>query len=440
MAVRDLIMRRVALVLVGPWIVLLVAASAAGSASSRFRGDPGFGSGRGFVTTPIAGTEAVAYGAVVLPGGRIVIAGQASPPSGDGQVVLARYLPNGRLDRGFGSGGIFQSAFPAAAAPFVATAIARDRRTGKLVVAGGYGQGSMLVMRLTPDGRLDQTFGARRTGFATVGVGGIATALAIQRSGGILLGGSNAGRPGRPFVVVRFTRNGTLDRGFGHRGVAQALFWNPSAGSGAGLSLATTRDGGVIASGHIDYIGGTGGASGGHGSAGVFRLTPRGRPLRSFGTRGHVQITFFGRARAPESWYPCAMTVDGRGRITVTGGGGTHRSALLTARLTPRGALDRTFGSSGNGRAATPGVGGNAITTCGATSTRAGGIAVAVQSRLAALLPDGLPNRRFAPGGVVKIDKPRQVFVNDLIASGPSRLVMAGSAGNAIYVSRYLVP
>jgi hypothetical protein len=32
------------------------------------------------------------------------------------------------------------------------------------------------------------------------------------------------------------------------------------------------------------------------------------------------------------------------------------------------------------------------------------------------------------------------VFVNALIASGPSRLVMAGSAGNAIYVSRYLLP
>jgi uncharacterized delta-60 repeat protein len=392
------------------------------------------------VTTRFPGTEALAYGAVVLPGGKIVIAGQASPPSGNGQVVLVRYLSNGRLDRSFGSDGVFESAFPAADAPFGATAIARDRRTGKLIVAGGYGQGSMLVMRLTPGGRLDPTFGASRSGFATVEVGGIASALAIQRNGGILLGGSNANRPGRPFVVARFTRNGTLDRSFGHRGVAQALFWNPSAGSGAGLSLATTPDGGVIASGHIDYIGGTGGASGGHGSAGVFRLTPRGRPLRSFGTRGHVQITFFTRNRAPESWYPCAMATDGRGRIIVTGGGGTRRSALLTARLTPRGALDPAYGGSGNGRTSTPGVGGNAVTTCGATATSAGALTVAVQSRVAQLRPDGLANRRFARGGVIKIAKPAQVFVNALIASGARRFVMAGSAGNAVYVSRYRLP
>jgi uncharacterized delta-60 repeat protein len=382
----------------------------------------------------------VAYGAIVLPGGKIVVAGQASPPSGDGQVVVARYLRSGRLDRSFGAGGVFESAFAAADAPFLSTSIARDRRTGKLVVAGGYGQGSMLVMRLTPGGRLDPTFGAHRSGFATVAVGGIATALAIQPDGGTLLGGSNANRPGRPFVVVRFTRHGTLDRTFGRRGMAQELFWDPSAGSGAGLSLAPTRDGGVIASGHIDYIGGTGGASGGHGSAGVFRLTRRGRPLRSFGTRGHVQITFFTRARAPESWYPCAMTTDGRGRIVVTGGGGTRRSALLTARLTPRGVLDRTYGGSKNGRATTPGVGGNAITTCGATSTRAGVLTVGVQSRLAQLLPDGLPNRRFARGGVARIASPGQVFINALIPSGSRRFVMAGSAGNAIYLSRYLLP
>jgi hypothetical protein len=153
-----------------------------------------------------------------------------------------------------------------------------------------------------------------------------------------------------------------------------------------------------------------------------------------------VQITFFTRNRAPQSWYPCAMTTDGRGRIIVTGGGGTRRSALLTARLTPGGALDPAYGGSGNGRTSTPGVGGNAITTCGATATSAGALTVAVQSTVAQLRPDGLANRRFAPGGVIEIAKPAQVFVNALIASGARRLVMAGSAGNAIYVSRYRLP
>ena len=361
MSLRALVPRSTWLALAAISAVIVASSAPAAPRSSGLRVDRTFGGGHGFVTTPIAGTLSLAYGAIVARGGDIVVAGQASPPSGNGQVVVARYLPNGRLDRSFASGGIFQSAFPAADAPFIANAIAQDRRTGKLIVAGGYGQASMLVMRLTGNGRLDPTFGTNRSGFAKVDVGGTASSLAIQPDGGILLGGSNANRNGRPFVVARFTRNGALDRTFGHRGIAQALFWNASAASGAGLSLATTPDGGVIASGHIDYIGGTGHRTGGHGSAGVFRLTRRGLPFRAFGTRGHAQITFFNRARVPQSWYPCAMTVDGRGRITVTGGGGTHRNALFTARLTRRGALDRSYGSAGNGRAITPGVGGNAI-------------------------------------------------------------------------------
>jgi hypothetical protein len=78
--------------------------------------------------------------------------------------------------------------------------------------------------------------------------------------------GFNADRHGRPFVVARFTRGGRLDRRFGHRGVAQALFWNPSAASSAAVnSLVPTHDGGVIAAGHIDYIGGMGHHTGGMG-------------------------------------------------------------------------------------------------------------------------------------------------------------------------------
>ena len=392
------------------------------------------------MTTPIRGTSALAYGAIATDGGRIVAAGQASPPSGNGQLLVVRYLANGRPDRSFGVHGVFRSAFPVADGPFIATAIARDRRTGKLVIAGGYGQGSMLVMRLNQNGRLDRTFGTRRSGFAKLAVGGIANSLSIQADGRILLGGSNANRNGRPFVVARFKRDGAVDRTFGRAGIVQTSFWKPKAASSAGVNgLAPTPDGGVIASGHIDYIGGTGGGSGGHGAAGVFRLTRTGRPLESFGTSGHTQITFFDRTHVPQSWYPCAMTVDGSGRITVTGGGGTHRSALLTARLTSRGALDRSYGRARNGRSTTPGIGGNAITTCGITSTRAGQLTVAVQSKLAQLRPNGLPNTRFARAGVFTIGKPRQVFVNALVRSG-SRLVVAGSAGNSIYLGRYLLP
>ena len=403
------------------------------------RPDRTFGGGTGFVRTPIAGTFALAYGAVVAAGGKIVVAGQASPPSGNGQVLVARYLPNGRLDRSFARAGLFESALPVADAPFIATAVSRIPGSGKLIVAGGFGQGSILVMRLTPGGRLDPSFGAARSGFVTLAVGGIANSVAIARDGKIVVGGSDANLNGRPFVVARFMPDGALDRTFGRGGIARALFWNPTAASSAGVvSLATTPDGGVIAAGHIDYIGGTTGNGAGHGSAGVFRLTRSGVPFTAFGTRGHAQVTFFDAAGVPRSWFPCAMTRDDRGRITVTGAGGTRQPSLLTARLTSRGVLDRAYGTTG--RAVTPGVGSGSDTTCGATSTRAGAITAGAQSDMVALRADGRPDTRFARRGVLAISHPRGVFINAVASSGPHRVVLAGYAGRDIYVARYLLP
>jgi uncharacterized delta-60 repeat protein len=427
------------LTLAGLAALILAASSPAAGGRGRLRPDRTFGGGRGFVTTRIAGSSSVVYGAITVAGGRIVAAGQASPPSGNGQVVVARYLSSGRLDKSFGSGGIFESAFPVKDAPFLANAVAQDPRTGKLIVAGGYGQGSLLLMRLTAAGRLDRTFGTGGRGYTTVPVNGTATTLAIQRDGRILVGAFNGNPQGKPFVVARFTAGGALDRSFGRGGIVQVVFWNQAIAAGAGLSgMVPTSDGGLIASGHIDYIGGNHhGQKGGHGSAGVFRLTRTGRYFRGFGRGGHVQITFFSGTRA-RGWYPCGMLVDRLGRITVTGGGGIAHPALFTARLTPRGALDRSYGSAGNGKVVTPGLGGNAFTTCGATGTPAGELTVGLASKVAQLLPNGRPNTRFAPRGVFTVATPKQVLINALVAGPRRRLVLGGSAGTALYVGRFL--
>ncbi len=87
----------------------------------------------------------------------------------------------------------------------------------------------------------------------------------------------------------------------------------------------------------------------------------------------------------------------------------------------------------------TPGLGGNAITTCGMISTAAGQITVGLEAKLAQLLPSGRPNTRFAAGGVAAIVAPGQVFISALANSQPNRLVVAGSAGDQMYVGRYLL-
>ncbi len=259
-------------------VVALAAASAAAKAGDRTHPDRSFGGGRGWVTTLLPGRVSLGFAVAVVAGGKIVVAGQAVAPKANGQVLVVRYQRGGRLDRGFGSRGIFTTSLPVANGPFVARAVVQQRSTGKLLVAGGYGEGSILLLRLTRNGRLDRSFGANHSGRAVVSVGGFAQSIALQRDGKILVGASNANSNGRPMVVARFTRNGILDRGYGRKGIAQAMFWNPRLAASAGAyGLVATPDGGVIGTGHLDYIGGDG-----HGTAGVFKLNSRGRLAKGF--------------------------------------------------------------------------------------------------------------------------------------------------------------
>ena len=316
-------------------------------------------------------------------------------------------------------------------APFIATSVVQERTTRKLVVGGGYGQGSMLALRLTAGGRLDRTFG-KGSGVVSVPVGGIAESLAIQDDNRILLGGSNADAEGsadgrRPPEARRQDRSS-----FGGAGVVQSLFWNDHLASSAGvLGIAPTDDGGLVASGHIDYIG-----SDGHGSAGVFRLDADGHPVQGFGTGGGVEVAFPSGTGPPAFWFPCAMTVDALGRITVTGDGTTNAGAgLLTTRLTAVGAPDPSFGRSGDGRVVTTGPSDGNATTCGAALTTSGSLTVGVQSQVAQLTARGARRARFAPGGVLAITQPADVEINAVSRTDSRRVVVAGSAGNDIYVA-----
>src|SRR4051794_40208845 len=159
---------------------LAIAAAAMALADGRagpIRPDGTFGGGRGWVTTVIPGGTSQAYDVLPVQGGRIVAVGQVIPPPVNGQppsqIIVLRYLPSGRLDRSFGSGGIFKTALPTANGPYNATSVAADS-AGRLIVAGGDGKGGMLALRLTPNGRLDRTLWAHRSGGASVAGRGFA--------------------------------------------------------------------------------------------------------------------------------------------------------------------------------------------------------------------------------------------------------------------------
>jgi uncharacterized delta-60 repeat protein len=186
-----------------------------------------------------------AYGVANQRDGKVVVVGSTSGwPSGESTFVLARYTGRGTLDPIFGRGGKVVTDF-GAYSNAAAVAIQPD---GKIVVAGGgrtsdRGRTSFALARYDPAGRLDRSFGNRGRVLTPVGEGETeAVALAIERDGKLVAAGNArvAGDPG--FALVRYTPDGKLDPSFGKEGVA----FN---GAGSVSALTLQRDGKLVTAG-----------------------------------------------------------------------------------------------------------------------------------------------------------------------------------------------
>ncbi len=220
-----------------------------GFAIARFRAngtkDLAFGDG-GMVATPFAsgGARAVA----LQTDGRIVVAGSRS--SG---LALARYLPNGSLDRTFGGDG----KVGAHAMSGSAVAIQPD---GRILAAGSYDIFLLAIARFLPHGRLDASFGG--DGVVHTQVAGSEqhlSALALQPGGRILAAGASwpheTIEEGVPrFVVIRCLRDGSLDTSWGGDGKIATFFPGNAYGAGAALQ----PDGKLVVVGEIGLFGGDG--------------------------------------------------------------------------------------------------------------------------------------------------------------------------------------
>jgi uncharacterized delta-60 repeat protein len=164
---------------------------------------------------------AVATGVALDDEGRIVAAGLAGPVHGGHRdFALARYLPDGRLDRKFGRDGLVTTDFGGASDD--AAAAVAIQPNGRIVVAGSTFQDtrSFALARYLPDGRLDRKFGAGGLVQTPFGLNSFAqaTAVAVQADGKILAGGSAYSGFSQEFALVRYLEMGALDPSFGAGG------------------------------------------------------------------------------------------------------------------------------------------------------------------------------------------------------------------------------
>jgi uncharacterized delta-60 repeat protein len=174
--------------------------------------DPSFGTG-GVAITYVGGW-CEANSVAIDSRGRIVAAGYSASGNTQG-FALARYKLDGQLDPSFGTGGTVTTPMTQPGLGGPANSVAIDAR-GRIVVAGYSPHGSrgnFALARYRPNGALDRSFSGNGRTTTHVEGGGGANSVALDSRGRILVAGGGPQSPN--FAVARYKGNGALDRSFG---------------------------------------------------------------------------------------------------------------------------------------------------------------------------------------------------------------------------------
>lgn len=279
------------------------------------------------------------FAMAVQPDGRIVAAGGAGeigPSPGREFAAVVRYLPDGRLDPGFGKGdGV--ALFPRQN-PFTAVALQED---GRILLASPGGAGG--VTRLQPNGNLDRTFGSGGYLYAGASTSWHPTSIAVASSGAIFTAGMSGYLADSSEAwygwLYRITSNGRTGEVTG--GLTNGESDNPKTFIN---DFVFAPDGSLIAAGtvaekRLDAKS--------HAALAQLTQTPFGgglvtEPRQGFGGgAGLVQSNFHPESPFPEAANALAWS---RGNLLVAG---TANDDLLLARYSGEGVLQPGFGRGG---------------------------------------------------------------------------------------------
>jgi uncharacterized delta-60 repeat protein len=204
--------------------------------------DPTFGAG-GIVVQDIRGDFEGAYDIDVLPDGRILAAG-----SGQTDFVrpwLARFAENGSLDKSFGRRGLVLPRVGGAWYEVLGTA------DGRVLVAGEQ-ELNLVVARYTSAGRIDRTYGSGGTALFSLGPWPdpipAAWGMAVLSDGDLLVAGAATRTSYSEGLIVRLDPQGTLDQAFGTGGIIR-YSEDPQYSSSSFSAVAALPVGGAVVAG-----------------------------------------------------------------------------------------------------------------------------------------------------------------------------------------------
>lgn len=308
--------------------------------------DPTFGTG-GKSTIDFGLTAESASAVVIQADGRIVAVGS----TGDGDIAVARFRPNGLPDFTFG-GGDGKVTFDVGGEDF-ATSVA-IQRDGKIVI-GGYtdsgkpGNNNILAARLLADGSgLDTSFGFKGATAIAYDIGGDlddrAYSVALQGDGKIVLGGYDQyGATDWDFAIVRLNTDGNLDQNFGFLGGGDFYFFDAGPN---GLYADKSQALSIQSNGMI-LLAGSAQVSATGSDIGIVRIYQDGTLDPAFGFGGYLQIAF--NLAGTDIAQATSLAIQSNGDIVGVGNlqiSGTDNFDMFAFRLNWRdGSIDRTFGN-----------------------------------------------------------------------------------------------
>jgi uncharacterized delta-60 repeat protein len=275
--------------------------------------DETFGDG-GKVLTQVS-TDDLSHASVVVlqPDGKILVAGSALTqhwwplPVRRWDFAVVRYMPTGRLDSSFGTGG--KAVHSVGAVSEDSAADMALQPDGKIVLVGSAHvryPADIGLLRLKPNGGRDRSFGNGGRVVTQWKGGNSASSVAIQPDGKILVVAAG--------IVLRYLPDGRLDPTFGDAGALVA-----SAGH-----IVLQSDGKIL----LAYL------------ARLTRYLPDWRLDPSFGSAGTTTVN------AGRNFRPGAPVLQPDGRIVLGGSSvaADGQRRFTVARCNPDGTLDSSFG------------------------------------------------------------------------------------------------
>jgi uncharacterized delta-60 repeat protein len=327
----------------------------------------------------------------------------------DFKTVVARFTAAGALDPGFGKDGLAVHNIVPGAGGEVARGIV-VQSSGKVVVAATVEHAGaadprdrdVAILRFNTDGTLDRTFGSAGVALLDLSNGEVvgdsyvadnAWGLTAYPDDRLLVSAAQkrAGATDTDFAIVRLTADGARDKTFGTDGVFTLDINNRSANP---RNTTLLPGGGIVAGGYMN--------DGGVVKPVAFRLTSDGKLDTSFATGGVFSQPVL--AAITEIY---AIGLQGTSLVTVGYGRAAATESLdwVSLRLTEKGVLDPTYGTSGFTRLDVAGFNDNGrhlvvlpdrrvLLVGGGRPTETN-----VDGMVAVLTPDGQKDTRFSPMG-----------------------------------------